>query len=397
MYDVIVIGGGPSGMIASIKASINNKVLLIEKNDELGKKLKLTGGGRCNLTNLKSIDYFLKEIPVNNKFLYSSLNKFGPKDIYDYFTNLGVPLKIEEDDKVFPMDNKSTSIIKVLNREMLLNNVDINYNEKVFSIINKDNYKEIVTDKNKYKTKSVVITTGGLSYSFTGSNGDGYKFAKELNQEVTNLYPAETYLITKELLSLAGITLDNVRINYNKKRIEGSLLFTHNGLSGPSIFKVSEFVYKDLIDNEYITLSIDMVPNYSDNELLNKLNEYDQKKEILNFLKEFLPKRLIEYIFKEIDINKKINSISKIDKQKIISMLKDFKLIIKDTGSIDNAFITGGGINIKYINPKTMESTIHKDIYFAGEILDVHGHTGGFNLTIAFSTGYVAGISCNNK
>ena len=395
MHDVIVIGGGPSGMIASIKSSINNKVLLIEKNESLGKKLKLTGGGRCNLTNLKSIDYFMKEIPINNKFLYSSLNKFGPNDIYDYFTNLGVPLKIEEDDKVFPMSDKSTSIIEALNKEMILNNVDIKYNEKVISIINKDSYKEIITNKDKYKTKKVIITTGGLSYPNTGSTGDGYKFAKDLNQEITTLYPAETYLITKETLSLAGITLDNVRINYNKKRIEGSLLFTHNGLSGPSIFKVSEFVYKDLIDNEYITISIDMVPNYNDNELFNKLNEYDQKKEVISFLKEFIPKRLIEYIYKEIDTNKKIVNISKIDKQKIISMLKEFKLEINETGSIDNAFITGGGVSIKYINPKTMESTIHKDIYFAGEILDVHGYTGGYNLTIAFSTGYVAGISCN--
>ena len=390
MYDVIVIGGGPSGMIAAIMSAKNNKVLLIEKNDTLGKKLKLTGGGRCNLTNLKNVEDFLKEVPTNNKFLYSALNQFGPKDIFDYFTNLGVPLKVEENNKVFPTDDKSSSIIEALKHELIRNNVEINFNEEVISI----KEGEVITNKNNYKTNKIIISTGGYSYQNTGSTGDGYRFANELNQEVIPIYPSQTFLLTEDILPLAGITLDKVRIN---KKIEGSMLFTHSGLSGPSIFKVSEFVYKDLIEKKHVVLLIDLIPDYEVNELLDKLNNCDSKLDMFTFLKDYLPKRLIEYIFKDIDLFRKIVTISKIERNSIIVKLKEYAINIKATGAVEQAIVTGGGVSVKYINPKTMESTINKNIYFCGEVLDVHGSTGGYNLTIAFSTGYVAGINCRGS
>lgn len=393
MYDVIIIGGGPAGMMASIMASRNKKVLLIEKNNKLGKKLELTGGGRCNLTNLKDVNDFIKGIPVNNKFLYSVLNQFGPKEIYDYFTNLGVPLVVEDNDRVFPKDNKSRSIIEALHQQMIKQDVIINYNEQVLSVEGIENYYKVVTNNNTYQTKKVIITTGGCSYPETGSTGDGYKIAKTMNQEVTPLYPAETFLIYKNNLPLAGITLEKVILKYNKKNIKGSLLFTHTGLSGPVIFKISEDVYKQLQNNKYTTIEIDLTPDNSLNELLEKLIKFDQKKEMVSFVKEFLPKRLAEYVCKE-EIGIKIGAMANLNKQKIVSELKNYKIEIKGTGSIEHAIVTGGGINLKNINPKTMESTINKNIYFAGEILDIHGHTGGYNITIALSTGYAAGMSC---
>jgi hypothetical protein len=395
MYDVIVIGAGPSGIMASIMASSNHKkVLLIEKNNKIGKKLELTGGGRCNLTNLKSIDNFIKEIPVNNKFLYSTLNNFGPEDIYNYFKNIGVSLKIEDLDRVFPKDNKSLTIINALYKQMLNNKVTVNFNEQVKTIKIRDNYKEVITNKKTYQANKIIITTGGLSCPETGSTGDGYKLAKDINQAVTELYPAETYLICKDILPLTGITLDNVIITYNKKEQEGSLLFTHKGISGPAVFKISEEVYKGLQKNKYVTISIDLIPDCTNNQLLDKLNIYNPKKEISSFIKEYLPKRLTDYIVNSFELNIKIGMLSNINKQRLIDTLKIFKIDIKETGSINRSFVTGGGIDLKYINPKTMESTINKGIYFAGEVLDIHGHTGGYNITIALSTGYTAGNSC---
>ena len=394
MYDVIVIGAGPSGMMASIVAASNHKkVLLIEKNNIIGKKLELTGGGRCNLTNLKSIDNFIKKIPVNNKVLYSALNLFGPQDIYDYFSKLGVKLKVEDEDRVFPVDNKATTIINALYQELIKYKVNIHLNEIVKSLDIKDDYKEVITDKGSYKTKNIIIATGGISYPHTGSTGDGYKFAKNINHKVTKLYPSQTYLINKNKLPLAGITIEDVIISFNKKEVSGSMLFTHIGLSGPAIFKISEEVYKELQHNKYITLSIDLIPKYNINQLLNILNNYNPKKEINTFVKDYLPKRLSDYIIEILGINKKIGSISNVEKQLLLDTLKNYKIDIKSTGSIEHSFVTGGGIDLKYINSKTMESTLYKGIYFIGEVLDIHGHTGGYNITIALSTGYTAGNS----
>lgn len=391
MYDVIVIGAGPAGIMASIKASENKKnVLLLDKNDCIGKKLQLTGGTRCNLTNLKSNNDFISQIPVNNKALYSCLSQFGPHDIYHYFEDLGVKLKVEDNDRVFPQSNKASTITDALYNELVKNNVTINFNESVIKINIENDTKEITTDKGTYKTKNIIISTGGFSYPHTGSTGDGYRLSKTIGQPVTKLYPAETFLITTEEFPLAGITMDNVIISINKRTVDGSLLFTHKGLSGPAIFKISEEVYKNLKDYNEAIIKIDLIPNYSIDQLISKLNKYDQKKNIKSFFKDFLPRRLSDYL---IDDERIIATISKVERSKLIQSIKEFNVDIKNTGSIEQSFVTGGGVDIKYINPKTMESTINKGIYFVGEVLDIHGHTGGYNITIALSTGYVAGIS----
>jgi len=393
MYDTIIIGAGPAGMMASIRASENkHKVLLIEKNDRLGKKLRLTGGTRCNLTNLKKIDSFIKEIPVNNKFLYSSLNQFGPQDIYDYFTDSGVALKVEDNDRVFPISNKAQTIIDILNKKMIFNNVDIHLNETVKKIINhgKDD-KEIITDAGTYKSNGVIIATGGCTYPQTGSTGDGYRFCEDLKQPLTDIYPAETFLISKNILPLAGITLDDVDIKFDKYHATGSILFTHFGISGPATFKISEKVYHQLKIKPTITLYVDLIPNYSEYDLMQKLNNYESKKELISFVREYLPRRLSDYIVNDNDSKQRIAILSKIKKQSIITLLKNFQIEIKATGLIEQSFISGGGVDIKHINPKTMESTKNSGIYFAGELLDLHGHMGGYNITIALSTGFVAG------
>ncbi len=400
MYDVIIIGAGPAGIMAAIMASgTNTKVLLIEKNDRIGKKLSLTGGTRCNITNLKTIEDFINEIPVNNKFLYSIINQFGPKDIYDYFIKLGIPLKIEDNNRVFPKDNKATTIIETLFKELNNKNIIVNLNEVVSQIIieNDDGYKKIITSKGSYQTNNIIIATGGCSYPQTGSTGDGYRFAKSLKQKVTSLYPVGTFLVTKETLPLAGITLDNVIIKFNKKEAEGSLLFTHNGLSGPVIFKISEEVAKQIVINKGVMIEVDLLPQYNLNNLLNELDKYNPKKEIVSFIREYLPKRLADYIVNEKTANIKIGSISKSNKLRLLETLKKLPININKTGSLEQSIVTGGGVDIKYINPKTMESTINKGIYFIGETLDIHGHTGGYNITISLSTGYAAGLSVRRK
>ena len=393
MYDVIIIGAGPAGIMASIvAASREKKVLLIEKNEKIGKKLELTGGGRCNLINLKKTEDFIKQIPVNNKTLYTILNQFSPMDIYNYFINIGVPLKIEDEDRVFPISNKSKTIIDALYNQLTNHNVTLNLNETVLEI-NNNSIKEIVTNKNTYKTKKIIISTGGSSYPQTGSTGDGYVFAKKISQDITKIYPAVTFLINNQPLPLAGITLDSVNIKINKKTVSGSLLFTHIGLSGPAAFKISEEVYKELQNNKTATINIDLIPKYTEEELLNRLNKYNHKKEFNSFIKEYLPKRLADYLVSENTSNLKIAEVSNLKKKQLLETIKNYKVDIKSTGNVDQSFVTGGGINMKYINPKTMESTINKGIYFIGELLDIHGHTGGYNITIALSTGYVAGIS----
>ncbi|MDD3452977.1 MAG: aminoacetone oxidase family FAD-binding enzyme [Bacilli bacterium] len=391
MYDVVIIGAGPAGMMAAIQASKKNKVLLIEKNDKIGEKLELTGGTRCNLINLKNIADFIKEIPVNNKALYSSLNKFSPQDIYDYFNMNKVFLKVEDNDRVFPVSNKAKTIIDFFNNEIKNKNIDLHLNEYVKDIIITDEYKIVSTNNNEYTTNKIVLATGGCSYPQTGSTGDGFRISKNINQPVTKLYPAETFLISKNKLDLAGLTIENVKIKLNNYIENGSLLFTHQGISGPACFKISEKVYKQLQEEKEITLQIDLLPELSNEQILNKINEYNQKKEVISFLKEILPKRIAEYIIKKTNINTRIAELSKTNKNILIENIKQFEIQIIKTGSIEQSFVTGGGIDMKYINSKTMESTINKGVYYAGEILDIHGHTGGYNITIALSTGYNVG------
>ena len=398
MYDVIVIGAGPAGMMASIAAASNNKkVLLIEKNEKVGKKLEITGGSRCNLTNLKDVQDFINEIPGNNKFLYSSIFRFGPHDIYDYFTNLGIELKVEEDDKVFLGSDKAIDIIKALTSEMKKNGVCLKLGQAVISIDADASPKKVITETNVYEGENIIITTGGCSYPATGSTGDGYGFARSLNHNVTKLHPAETFIMTKKQLPLTGISVESIKIKLDDKTEVGDILFTHKGLSGPAIFKISEEVYKSLKKKRIVFVKVDFVTTYTEDELQQKLNSFDSKKEVLTFVRQLLPKRLADYIIGENQLNFKVGDLSNVMKKQIIDTMKNFAIEIVETGSLEKSFVTGGGVDLDEVNPKTMESKKVSGIYFAGEVLNIHGHTGGYNITIALSTGYAAGKGASEK
>lgn len=392
MYDVIVIGAGPSGMMASIMASKNNRVLLLEKNEKLGKKLLLTGGGRCNLTNLKPNKEFIDEIEYNKKYLYSVINTFGPKEICDFFTSRGVKLKEEKNNNIFPFDNSSKSILSCLMKSM--EKVEIKYKENVIDIKINEKIKEVITEKNKYKSKNIIIATGGVSFKETGSNGDNMKFAKMLSQPTVKLFPAETYLnLVENTVDLAGVSIEEVEIYYMKKRRTGNLIFTHTGISGSAVMKISEFVYL----NDEKTIYLDLIMNKSVDELIFELKKFDKEKEVATFLSCFFTKRFSNYLVNKYNLPNKIKSYSSKTLQNLFENLKKYKLEISGVGPIEKAYVTGGGIDLNYINTKTMESKINKGVYFVGEALDIHGPIGGYNITLALSTGYCAGISINNN
>lgn len=385
MNEVIIIGAGPAGLMTGIMSKKNT--LIIEKNNSAGKKLLITGGGRCNITNNKDNKEFLNNIDNNKKYLYSTIFNFGPQEIIDFFNKNNVKLKEEENNKMFPVSNKAYTIL-----ECLLNNYNgkINYNEEVLSIskIN-DNYK-VITNKNIYEAQKVVIATGGSSFPKTGSSGDNMKFAKSLLQPTIRLYPAEVGLDLTEKIDIPGSSISNVSIKVDKTVKNGSLIFTHRGLSGESIMLISEYVYKLNKD----TIEIDFFPDIDIENLESSIKIYDREKEIHTFFEQFFSKKITEYLISKINLEKnaKIKQLCKTDYKKI-SHLKKMTFNIKKTNILDQAYVTGGGIDMKYINSKNMESTINKGLFFVGEALDIHGPIGGYNLTLALSTGYTAGIN----
>ncbi len=390
MYDVIVIGAGPSGLMASVKASENNKVLLIEKNNELGKKLKASGNGRCNVTNLKSDMDFIKSVQSSNpKFILSSLADFGPWDIYSYFFENNCPLKEEDDNRVFPESDNSEDILNVLVNK--LNDVQINLNERLLSV-KKEDYFIVETDKGIYRSRNVIMSVGGRSYPALGTTGDGYKILEDFNLDVVKQYPALTSLNSNHSLikdnSLLGITTDAV-VSFNKESYKGNILFTHFGLSGPAIFKISESVVKYLENNKEAIINIDLLPLYSKEELFEEAIS-NSNNSISFIFKDKVINRIIKVLLKEYD-NKKIASLSHKTINEIIDMFKEMKISIYDSKGYKSAFVTSGGLSLKEVNPKTMEVKKIEGLYVTGELLDVHAYTGGYNITIALSTGYKAG------
>lgn len=388
MYDCIVIGAGPAGLMAAMESSKNNKTLLIEKNPAPGKKLLLTGGGRCNLTNLKNNNDFLDEIEYNKKYLYSAINKFGPREIYNFFEERNVPLKIEKENQVFPQSDKARDILDTLVKE--LGKTEQKYNETVIDIKNHE-IKEVITNKGIYKTKNIIIATGGSSFKHTGSSGDNLKFADILNQPVIPIFPAETGIKLSSKNDLAGTTITEVLVTFDKRKAYGNLMFTHTGLSGTAIMKISEFIYK----GQEKEIKIDLLPNLNREEILALINSFDREKELFSFLNEFFTKRLSLYLINKSNLNKKIKSLTKTDIENIINILKGLNFEVKDVNELDTAYVTGGGIDLKYLDSMRMESKINKGIYFVGEALDIHGPIGGYNITLALSTGYLAGNSIN--
>ncbi|MDO6354447.1 NAD(P)/FAD-dependent oxidoreductase [Caloramator sp. CAR-1] len=407
MKRVIVVGGGASGMMAAIIAAKYGKdVLLIEKNDRLGKKIFISGKGRCNVTTSKSIDEIIKNIPGNGKFMYKALHTFSNYDLIKMIEDKGVKLKIERGDRVFPDSDKSSDIIKCFEKYMQEYKVRIMLNTKVTDILVKDN-KAIgveINGKEKIFSDVVILSTGGASYPGTGSSGDGYRFAKKLGHTVIDLKPSLVPLVVKEdwVRELMGLTLKNVEIkvkNNNKVIYQdfGEMLFTHFGVSGPIVLSASRNIV-DILPKE-VEFIIDLKPALSFEELNKRiLRDFEKykNKDFKNSLDDLLPQKLIPIVVKlsGIDPNKKVNSITKEERLKLASLLKEFKLTIVGTRPIEEAIVTRGGISIKEVDPQTMESKIIKDLYITGELLDVDAYTGGFNLQIAFSTGYCAGYYC---
>lgn len=407
MSKVIVVGGGPSGIIAAIAAAeMGHAVEIYEKNEKLGKKLYITGKGRCNITNASEKDIFFEQLCSNKKFFYSSFNKFNNIDTINFFNNIGLKTKRERANRIFPLSNKSSDVISVLNKHLKLLKVKINYNTEVKSILIEDNIVKGIKIMNESKlSDSVIIATGGLSYPLTGSTGDGYRFAKDIGHKVTELSPSLVPIHVKEeyIKDLMGLSLKNINIKIfanNKKIYEefGELIFTHFGLSGPLILSGSSYIVPYINKTDHIKISIDLKPALTQEQLDNRiLRDFDEakNKDFKNSLDKLLPTKLIQTIvnLSEINADKKVNEITKIERNNLVNLLKNLTFTITKLADYNQAIITKGGVNIREINPSTMESKIIKNLYFVGEVLDLDALTGGYNLQIAWSTGHLAGSS----
>ena len=417
---VVVIGGGPAGMMAGITAAKEgNDVTLLEKNDRCGKKLLITGKGRCNITSSLTMDEFINNIPGNGRFLYSAFQNYTNQDILDMLHNNGVETKVERGNRIFPASDRSIDVLNAFESELRRANVKVINNAKVTSVVTFENEVKAVRfikedSKNEIKADKVIIATGGKSYPITGSTGDGYNIAKELGHNIETLKASlvplisngESLRICKELqgLSLKNIEITIIDKENNKVLYKdfGEMLFTHFGVSGPVILSSSAHLlrYKNIeekFDNNEIELYIDLKPALTYEKLDSRIQRDFEKyknKEIRNGIEELLPRKMILPILElaGIDENKKVNSITKEERRMLVNILKNMPITITGFRPIEEAIITAGGISIKEINPKTMESKIISGLYFAGEIIDVDAYTGGFNLQIAYSTGYTAGL-----
>ena len=422
---VVIIGGGPAGMMAAItSAKQGNDVILLEKMKSCGRKLLITGKGRCNITSSLPMDKFIENIPENGKFLYSAFKNFTNQDIITLLKENNVNVKEERGNRIFPLSDRSLDVLQAFENEMKKNKVKIYTETEVKEIKIKDNVVNKVIYLNKRSgiveeilTEKVILATGGKSYPLTGSTGDGYNIAKELGHTITKISGSLVPLISKnedlqlcqamQGLSLRNISMKIVDEEKNKKIYEdfGELLFTHFGVSGPTILSSSAHIlrYKnveELLKKGKIKLQIDLKPALNEEKLnLRLLRDFEKfkNKQIINSLNELLPKKMIEPVIKKAKIKneKRINEITKQKRENLIRVIKCFEITISGFRPIEEAIITRGGINVKEINPKTMESKLIKGLYFAGEIIDVDAYTGGFNLQIAYSTGYTAGLNSN--
>ncbi|NOU73095.1 aminoacetone oxidase family FAD-binding enzyme [Paenibacillus sp. LMG 31458] len=410
-YDVIVIGGGSAGLMASIAASVDGaKVLLVDKGDKLGRKLGISGGGRCNVTNNKDMDELIKHIPGNGRFLYSALTHFSNKDIIDFFENLGIRLKEEDNGRMFPISDKAKTVVDALIGQVRRQGVEIRTNSPVKQVLYKDGSVQGVRLQSgeTMSSRAVIIASGGCSVPHTGSTGDGYAWAEAGGHTITQLFPTEVPLTSKEAFirsrELQGLSLRDVTLsvwNAKGKSIishRGDMLFTHFGLSGPIALRCSQFVVKELNKSERkeVLLTVDLFPDQSTDDVYNQsmaLAKADAKKAIKNVLKTLLSDRLIPIMLEKSGLDDQL-TYDNIPKQKwleLCKLMKAFPVIVKGTLSIEEAFVTGGGVQLKEIDPSTMQSKLVNGLYFCGEILDIHGYTGGYNITAAFSTGYMAG------
>lgn len=413
MANVIVIGGGAAGMMAAITAvSQGHNVTLFEKNEKLGKKLFITGKGRCNFTNAGDAEDIFNSVVTNKKFLYSAFNGFSNYDTMGFFGELGLDFKVERGNRVFPSSDHSSDVIGALSRRMKQLGVKVELNTQVDEVIaNNGEFSAVkLTDAyNKKRTVSadkLIIATGGNSYQSTGSTGDGYRFAKSLGHEVTPILPALVPFIVKEEWErdLQGLSLKNVNVTiYDDKKIVysdfGEMLFTHFGVSGPTVLSASSYAAK-IIKNRPLKLFIDLKPALDEQQLDERiLRDFEEfkNKSFKNSLDKLLPKKLIPVIVElsKIEPDKKIHDINKQERMTLVKLIKNLTLTLTGLRGFNEAIITQGGVSVKQINPTTMESKLVKNVYFAGEVIDVDAVTGGFNLQIAWSTAYAAGTHLN--
>ena len=403
MAKVIVIGAGPAGIMAAIHASKKHNVTILDGNDRIGKKLFITGKGRCNVTNSKDISEFFDYIPGNPHFLYSALYSYTNEDTMNFFENVGIKLKVERGGRVFPMSDKSSDIIKGLSIGLKESNVQVKLNSKVTNIIYDANKIVGVEINNSTKLYGdyFIIATGGASYPLTGSRGEGQKFAKKLGHTIIELKPSLVPIELNEpwLKDLMGLSLKNISLSILKNNTvlyknQGEMLFTNYGISGPLVLSGSRYVKNE---GSY-EASIDLKPALNESELDKRIQKdflKYQNKEFKNALDDLLPKKLIPLIINlsNIPLDKKVNVITKEERKKLLHILKDLRVKIKGLRPIEEAIVTAGGVNTLEIDPSTMKSKIISNLSFAGEVIDVDAFTGGYNVQIALSTGYIAGNS----
>lgn len=410
MSHVIVVGGGAAGMFAAIAAAKNgHQVTLYEKNEKLGKKIFITGKGRCNITNAADMEELFDAVVTNSKFLYSSFYGYTNQNVIDFFEDAGVPVKIERGNRVFPISDHSSDVIRALEREMKKVGVKVCLNTEVKSVeAEKGKFNKVVLkDTTTQTADACIVATGGLSYRSTGSTGDGFRFAENVGHKVTQCFPSLVPMETKEpwICELQGLSLRNVeaKILDGKKELYkdfGEMLFTHFGVSGPLIISASSYVGKKFMDKngqkKELTLEIDLKPALTEEQLDQRvLRDFEENhnRQFKNAITKLFPTKLIPVMLEldGIDPEKKVNSIEKEERKQFVHLIKHFRMTLTGLRDYPEAIITKGGVNVKEIDPGTMESKLVKGLYFAGEVLDLDALTGGFNLQIAWSTGYAAG------
>lgn len=403
-FDVIIIGGGAAGLMAANTSTIYGKsVLLLDKNERLGRKLLITGKGRCNITNDCDANEFINNIPTNGKFLYSAISQFSTEDTKNFFEQLGVPIKTERGNRVFPQSDKAADVCNAMVKSC--DKVQIK-TKRAVAIMYKDGVVTGVKCESgeQYFSASVIIATGGKSYPLTGSTGDGYSLAKTVGHTIIQIKPSLVPIESNDecCQDMQGLSLKNITVTlFDKEKAiyteMGEMIFTHFGVSGPLILSASAHI--KAFEHNRFTLKIDLKPALTEEQLdARVLRDFEKyiNKDFLNCLNDLLPKKMIPIIIMKSEIPPftKVNIITKEQRKTLVSLLKNLIISVDGFRPIDEAIITSGGVKINEINPKTMESKIIKGLYFAGEVIDVDGYTGGFNLQIAFSTGYLAGLNC---